>query len=351
MIRVHFTAADLGRVTFPVEPHPLWEATLAARALSVRPITPAVRRWRRTAAPRVRESMRPLFKLISPGGLFPDFLTPQAPVVLTPAASAAGLGPAVEALMNTPADVIRDELAPWLPPEIDQYMRGLLAGRAGSRRALGIAVREFHQQVLMPTSGELQRRYGADLGIRSRAVLHGGIDALLSSLHPDVEWSSPVLTTYGPDDRWDVDVQDADVRAVDVQLGGRGLELYPSPLVTNCLTMDAPGRRPVLIYPCADLPDVLDPTTADALADLLGRTRAAVLRSLVHPATTTQLSRRLGISLPSTSDHTRILRAAGLITTHRTQGTALHTLTPTAHSLLTGTEEWLPTAKRVGLDR
>jgi DNA-binding transcriptional ArsR family regulator len=333
MIRVHFTAADLGQVTFPVEPHPLWEATLAARALSGRPITPAVRRWRRTAAPRVRESMRPLFKLISPGGLFPDFLTPAIP--------ATGLNPAVEALMDTPTDVIRDELGPWLPPEIDQYMRGLLAGRAGSRRALGLAVREFHEQVLVPSSGESQRRYGADLGIRSRAVLHGGIDALLSSLHPDVEWSSPVLTTYGPDDG-----QDADVH-----LDGRGLELYPSPLVTNCLTMDAPGRRPVLVYPCADLPDVLDPTTTDALADLLGRTRAAVLRSLVHPATTTQLSRRLGISLPSTSDHTRILRAAGLITTHRTQGTALHTLTPTARSFLTGTEESLPTANRVFLDR
>ncbi|HET6744081.1 MAG TPA: winged helix-turn-helix domain-containing protein, partial [Kribbella sp.] len=261
------------------------------------------------------------------------FLTPEAP--------AAGLDPAIEALMDTPTDVIRDELGPWLPPEIDQYMRGLLAGRAGSRRALGIAVREFHQQVLVPSSGELQRRYGADLGIRSRAVLHGGIDALLSSLHPDVEWSNPVLTTYGPDDGWDADVE----------LDGRGLELYPSALVTSCLTMDAPGRRPVLVYPCADLPDVLDPTTADALADLLGRTRAAVLRSLIHPATTTQLSRRLGISLPSTSDHTRILRAAGLVTTHRTQGTALHTLTPTARSVLTGTEEWLPTAKSTDLDQ
>ncbi|GAA3104618.1 ArsR/SmtB family transcription factor [Kribbella aluminosa] len=58
-----------------------------------------------------------------------------------------------------------------------------------------------------------------------------------------------------------------------------------------------------------------DPSTTDALADLLGRTRAAVLRSLTHSATTTQLARRVGISLASTSDHTRILRAAGLITT------------------------------------
>lgn len=317
MIRVHFTAADLGRVTFPTEPHPLWEAALAARALGDRSMSPVARRWRRTAAPRVRGSMRPLFKLISPGGLFPDFLIPDV--------DGPGLEPAVEALMETPASVIRDELEPWLPPEIDRYMRGLLDGRAGSRRALGGAVRDFHQEVLVPSSGELQRRYGADLGIRSRAVLHGGIDALLSSLHPDVEWATPVLTTYGP----------VDDRTADIHLNGRGLELYPSPLVSNCLAMDTPDRRPVLVYPCANLTDPDDAAT-DALADLLGRTRAAVLRSLTHPATTTQLARRVGISLASTSDHTRVLRAAALITTHRTQGTALHALTPTAHNLLTG---------------
>jgi DNA-binding transcriptional ArsR family regulator len=319
MIRLHFTAADLARVTFPAEPHPLWEAALAARALGGGSISPVARRWRRTAAPRVQGSMRPLFKLISPGGMFPDFLIPDVP--------GPELEPAVEALIDTPAELIRGQLEPWLPPDIDRYMRGLLDGRAGSRRALGAAVRDFHQQVLVPSSGELQRRYGADLGIRSRAVLHGGVDALLSTLHPDIEWSTPVLTTHGPE---------GDPPA-DVHLDGRGLELYPSPLVSNCLAMDAPGRRPVLVYPCAEL---TAPTaeTDDALADLLGRTRAAVLRSLTHPATTTQLSRRVGISLASTSEHTRVLRTAGLITTHRTQGTALHALTPTAQNLLTGAQ-------------
>jgi hypothetical protein len=322
MIRIHFTAADLGRITFPVEPHPLWEAALAARALGERSLSPTVRRWRRAAAPHVQGSMRPLFKLISPTGLFPNFLIPDV--------AGPGLDPVVEALVETPADVIRNELEPWLPPEIDRYLRGLLDGRAGSRRALGNAVRDFHQQVLTPSSGEVRRRYGAELGIRSQAVLHGGIDALLSSLHPDVEWASPVLTTYAPADDW----------VSDIHLEGRGLELYPSALVTNCLALDAAGRRPVLVYPCIELPET-DVATADAIADLLGRTRAAVLRSLSHPATTTQLSRRVGISLASTSEHTRVLRAAGLITTQRTQGTALHAQTPTAHHLLTGASKSL----------
>jgi hypothetical protein len=160
---------------------------------------------------------------------------------------------------------------------------------------------------------------------RSRSLLHGGVDALLSSLHPDIEWSAPVLTTYGL----------TAGPTLDINLNGRGLQLYPSSLTSECLALDAPDRRPVLVYPCSDLPTE-DLPDADALADLLGRTRATVLRALTYSATTTQLSRRTGISLPSTSDHTRILRNAGLITTHRTNGTALHSLTPTAHHLLTG---------------
>ncbi|WP_433164841.1 winged helix-turn-helix domain-containing protein [Kribbella sp. CA-247076] len=352
MIRIHFSAADLGRVTFPPDPEPLMEVALAARALRDRafgervaetvPMPPVARRWRREAAPRVRPSMRPLFKLIAPAGLFPDFLTPAVPVP--------GLEPAVEVLMDTPAAVVREELGPWLPADVEPFMHGLLAGHTGSRRALGNAVREVHQEVLTPSSAELDRRYAADLALRSRALLHGGLDALLTSLHPDVEWSNPggadgpqlpapvprlqlpasvpgcaVLTARGPAVR----------SAVEVHLNGRGLELYPSALTSECLVLDVPGRRPTLVYPCADLPadDLAD---VDGLADLLGRTRATVLRALTHSATTTQLARRTGISLPSTSDHTRILRNAGLITTHRTQGTALHSLTPTAHHLLTG---------------
>jgi DNA-binding transcriptional ArsR family regulator len=265
--------------------------------------------------------MRPLLKLIAPTGQFPDFLTPEVPVP--------GLDAAVEVLMDTPAEVLRGQLEPWLPPEVDRFMQGLLAGRSGSRRALGNAVRDFHQEVLAPSASELQRRYGADLAIRSRSLLHGGVDDLLRGLHLDIAWDAPVLTTYGL----------REGPAFDVTLDGRGLLLYPSSLTSECLVLDTPDRRPVLVYPCADLPMADDPDEAtDVLADLLGRTRAAVLRSLVACASTTQLARRTGISLASASEHARVLRNAGLITTHRTSGTALHSLTPTAHHLLSSHE-------------
>jgi DNA-binding transcriptional ArsR family regulator len=227
--------------------------------------------------------------------------------------------------MDTPADLVRDELGPYLPPEIDIFMKGLLAGTAESRRALGNAVREFHEDVLVPSGVELERRYGADLALRSRALLQGGVEGLLGGLHPDIEWNAPILTAHGL----------GPGRTFDIYLEGRGLELYPSSLTSEALALDVPGRRPVLIYPTVDLP-LADELDVDALADLLGRTRALVLRALTTSATTTQLARRTGISLASASEHARVLRNAGLLTTHRTAGTAHHSLTPTAHRLLAG---------------
>ncbi|GAA1718405.1 winged helix-turn-helix domain-containing protein [Kribbella yunnanensis] len=315
VIRIHFTAADVGRVTFLPEPEPLRQAALAARALGAGQTSATARRWRRVAASRVRPAMGPLFKLISPTGQFPGFLTPQV--------DRAGLESAIECLLETPADLMRAELAPHLPAEIHPYMRALLRGRADARRALGGAVREFHRLVVGPSAIDLGRAHAADLAIRSRTVLTAGSEALLATLHPKVAWQDGLLSFTMPFE-------------YDVKLAGRGLRLCPSPFVSECLIFDEPAVAPLLVYPTVALPAV-DPDeqdSADALAELLGRTRAAVLRTLAAPAGTGQLARRLNISIASASEHARVLRTAGLLTTDRSRGTAHHSLTPIAVQLL-----------------
>nr|WP_238355820.1 winged helix-turn-helix domain-containing protein [Kribbella sandramycini] len=300
---------------FLPEPEPLRQVALAARALSPSQTSTATRRWRRMAGSRVRPTMGPLLKLISPTGQFPGFLTPTV--------DRAGLEPAIERLLETPADLIRAELGPHLPSEIHPYMRALLGGRAEARRALGGAVRDFHRHVLGPSAIELGRLHAADLAIRSRTVLAAGGEELLATLHPKVSWQDDILTIATP---WEYDVR----------LAGRGLRLCPSPFVADCVTFDEPGQTPLLVYPAVELP-VVDPAerdSADGLAELLGRTRAAVLRSLVSPAGTSQLARRLNISNASASEHARVLRAAGLLTTDRSRGATHHSLTPTAVQLL-----------------
>jgi DNA-binding transcriptional ArsR family regulator len=71
-----------------------------------------------------------------------------------------------------------------------------------------------------------------------------------------------------------------------------------------------------------------------ALAALVGRNRAAVLRTIADGCSTTELADRVGISLAAASQHASILRDAGLITTHRQGSAVLHVLTPLGVELL-----------------
>ncbi|BCK73666.1 hypothetical protein Srufu_076190 [Streptomyces libani subsp. rufus] len=73
-----------------------------------------------------------------------------------------------------------------------------------------------------------------------------------------------------------------------------------------------------------------------ALAALLGTTRAAILATLVDDYTTTHLARRLSISPSSASQHTGVLRQAGLVSTTRYRNTVHHTITPQGRALLDG---------------
>jgi DNA-binding transcriptional ArsR family regulator len=70
------------------------------------------------------------------------------------------------------------------------------------------------------------------------------------------------------------------------------------------------------------------------LADLLGRTRAAVLGAVNGGRSTTELARAVGTSIASASQHAAVLRSAGLISTHRTGPSVCHWLTPLGESLL-----------------
>ncbi|MFC4086065.1 ArsR/SmtB family transcription factor [Amycolatopsis samaneae] len=78
------------------------------------------------------------------------------------------------------------------------------------------------------------------------------------------------------------------------------------------------------------------PARRHALATLLGATRARVLEATETGCTTTGLSRTLAISAASASYHTTILRAAGLIETHRAGYAVRHEITALGAALLTG---------------
>lgn len=98
----------------------------------------------------------------------------------------------------------------------------------------------------------------------------------------------------------------------------------------------------MLVYPVADRLGPLPTTAADPAATspdaplvaLLGPTRAAVLEAVAAGCTTTELARRVGVSLASASRHACVLRDAGLISTRRLGGSVLHSLRPLGAEVL-----------------
>jgi DNA-binding transcriptional ArsR family regulator len=149
---------------------------------------------------------------------------------------------------------------------------------------------------------------------------------MLASFQPLMRWRSPVLEVGYPTDR-------------DLHLGGRGLRLVPSFFCSGRpVSLLDPELPPVVVYPIAHDPwhPMAAGTGPRSLSVLLGATRAAVLEAVGDGCTTTELSRRARVSAASASQHASVLRGAGLISTSRTGGSVLHTLTPLGTALLRG---------------
>ncbi len=87
-------------------------------------------------------------------------------------------------------------------------------------------------------------------------------------------------------------------------------------------------------YGAGRLWDSAQPDRRNALAALLGRSRASMLIELAVPASTTQLAARLGQSLATTSWHLSVLTKGGLITRSRAGRVVWYQQTPLGTSLV-----------------
>ncbi|MFD0594456.1 ArsR/SmtB family transcription factor [Catellatospora coxensis] len=158
----------------------------------------------------------------------------------------------------------------------------------------------------------------ADRGLRARTMLESGTEGLLNTLHPTVRFDGSVLEiSEYPSNR-------------DVYLEGRGLQLVPSYFKTPSkpVCLFDPELPPVLVYSVHHEARAAVVRSPEALAALLGRTRAAVVELLADGSTTTELARRLDVSPAAASQHVAVLREAGLVHSLRDRNTVLHTLTP-----------------------
>jgi DNA-binding transcriptional ArsR family regulator len=317
MLRIHFTEADLRQVTVAPGPNALLETALSLRYLRGRPscverLRPGVRQWRRWVidgkVPRTR-----IYPHIDPleGGVFDFFVQPFTPDLR------AGLDLAV----RTPTPELADEIALLPRPTRDNpVLRELADGTEKGRQILADDTLRYFDSCLAPLWPRMQAITTADRALRAETLLRGGVDALLATLVPGWHWQPPTWHIPAP------------CSPSDLHLGGHGLMLIPSHFSYGPMYGRRAGEPWTLAFPPHGGEQ---PTCAtDTLGPLLGRTRAAVLAALRHPATTTETADRVGISLPSASQHTTVLRNAGLITTIRTGTAVLHTITPLGAALL-----------------
>lgn len=318
MLRIVFTAADLGRTRVAAAPDPLWETILSVHRLRARDGSVLFGHWREEVRGRLRRAsdlLRPLLSLVPQHGYFPDFLTPLA--------GEHGLTAGIEAVSRTPAPRLRTELALLSAQHrLPSWTASLAEGDPDPLRRLTDALSAYHELAIAPYQSRLTAQIEADRALRARAVLDGGSEGLLSGLRPMMRWRSPVLEVDYPTDQV-------------LHLDGRGLLLVPSFFCWQYpVTLQDPGLPPVLVYPVRKDLGWFTATAGPALAALIGATRASVLAEIGAGRTTSELARALTISPASASQHVGVLRAAGLVLSRRDGPSVLHVLTPLGVSLL-----------------
>ncbi|MEU3626922.1 hypothetical protein BS329_39455 [Amycolatopsis coloradensis] len=323
MLRIHFSAADVLGLRVSVAPDPLWELLLSVHAAQTVGISGALRAWRTAVRGKLAPSAALLWPLARPLGYSPDFLTPTA--------GEADFETGLDQLLATSRTSLRADLsllATQTRPTA--WTTDLADGRREALHRLRDALKAYHAAAIDPFWDVIRRMAGADRERRAATAIGEGAGAMLTALHPDIRWDGGVLEVGYPVDQ-------------DVHLEGRGLTLVPSFFCgPRPITLLRQNERPVLVYPVDREFDALaiggSTRLSRSLAALLGRTRAQILHAIATdaPVTTSDLARSVGISVAGISQHTSVLRNAGLITTVRDHGFALHHVSPRGEVLLSG---------------
>ncbi|MCT2590582.1 ArsR family transcriptional regulator [Streptomyces sp. N2-109] len=326
MLELEFTAADLARTRFALSP--LWEVVASVRVLKRPAEHPLLRPWSALAGPALAASgvdWGLLSGLVPvPTRLIPGFVCPP------PSTPVPDLGVELATLRATPPEAVREGVDA-LPAPRTAEIAALREnpGRELGRLADGIA--HYWDVALAPHWPRIRTLLESDVLHRARRLAEGGTQRLFDDLDPQVSWEEGTLRLAHR--------HVSGVRG----LGGRGLLLVPSafiwPRIFSVTSLAGSGGQPALRYPPRAVGTLWQPahtTPSEALAQVLGRSRATLLAELESPECTTELARRSGLSPGGVSQHLKLLHAAGLVSAHRAGHRVLYARTVRGEALLTG---------------
>jgi hypothetical protein len=262
--------------------------------------------WHRLVRERTAQlDHAPLLAVEPLRGYVPDFLTPP-PRVPWPR-----LRDQLAEIGRTPPEQVQHELELCRAGVADEGHRGrldrLLEDPRAARELIVGRLRDAWTTLVAPFWVRIRTLLARDVEERSRMLAERGLRAALDGLDPRIRWTQRGLSVAGPGSEV-------------VTVGERGLVLMPSAYIWPHVApvVDEPWQ-PTIVYPARGVAELWRAPTAvsDALARLLGRTRALVLSSLELPLSTTALAALIEVSPAGVSRHLLALRDAGLIAGER----------------------------------
>ncbi|MGQ4389161.1 ArsR/SmtB family transcription factor [Streptomyces sp. SAS_270] len=326
MKRIHFTAEDLARTRVATTIGVAAETFDSVKLLKDRDTSLAFRRWHVSVRGRLGGQAGPLAALMPLRGPLVDAMSLMG--------DTASIDEAVDNLMAAPRALIRLELENIdFHPAHRSWARNLVGGDREARRQVALALRACHSATVAPYWSSVRSRLSEVRAAYVGTMADGGVEQLLTTLcGPLVRWRPPVLEVVHP-------------RDADIHLNGRGLVIAPTMFSTQQVELLQapldPARAPILAVPTVRTTSLdtalwegTGESTTPSLDDLLGRTRAAVLRETVDGCGTTELARRLNISPATASHHATVLRNAHLVTSRREGKAVVHAVTSLGIALL-----------------
>ncbi|MGI8414730.1 MAG: DUF5937 family protein [Nakamurella sp.] len=225
-----------------------------------------------------------------------------------------------------PADRLCADLDVVWRGELPPAVRRIVEQGGGAR--IAEALWQYWRVAIRPYWPQIRAVLDADVAYRASRLARGGIEALLADLHPELELAQHAIQVQ------------SNAPGAEHHLGGHGLLLVPCVFAWPHVMADfGAANSPSITYGprgIAELWPNADVTTpdSDALAALLGRSRAAILLTVGLPKSTSDLADELHQSMPAVSAHLAVLRRSGMVTCWRTGRRVLYQRTPLATSIV-----------------
>ncbi|MGH3731559.1 MAG: DUF5937 family protein, partial [Micromonosporaceae bacterium] len=274
MIQVRMKVTDLSRTRFAYSP--LIEVAESIYKLSSGNIHPLYQSWYEEVRPRLHRTDLDLLCAVTPAnGRIADFYLHWATSPTTT------IDQQLDQVAALPAEFVRQKIERvWNGGRVPARAAELFSSD-GPRR-LADALGQYWSIAIEPHWPAIRRVLDDDVAHRAGGLATNGLDGLLGGLHREVRVREETMQ-----------IGDGGLQQQDT-LSGAGMYLVPSvflwPEVIFAVEDDGPAR---LMYPARGIgafQETAGDVDGEALAALIGRSRAEILLALATPHTTTELA-------------------------------------------------------------